>query len=235
MRTLISLFALSMAVLFSSGCGKKKTPEAAFTLERYEYTTGETIKLVNTSQNAEGYIWTFPNGTTSFEKNPEYHIDPGTREWTETIQLVAHDKKNKRQNMASQTYTLNIASEPDEFFKLDSVNKKPFTKFVADLGGGLSSYRFIEQGNSELFQGRILIKGALPPAGSYVIDNINITVEMSDIGYKGKMRYATKAEWGGTIQLANDVNSRMRMTMNNLRLYEASTQKEVRFSASLVF
>jgi hypothetical protein len=235
MRILISLFALSLAESFISGCGKKKVPEASFTLERYKYTTGETIKLVNTSQNAEGYIWAFPNGTSSFEKNPEYHIGPGTREWTETIQLVAHDKKNRRQNMASQTYTLNIASQPDEFFKLDSINKKPFTKFVADLANGLSSYRFLEQSENPLLQGRILLKGPLPSPGVYPVDNVSITVEATDAGYTGKMRYTSNAQWGGVIELQNDVNNRIRMIIKDLRLYEPSTQKEVLFSAQLTY
>lgn len=85
--------AMLFAGMFLASCSK--TPTADFTLDKSEYTAGETVKCTNKSQSATAYKWMFPDGQTSANTNVNYILNENTPAGTYTIKLEAKNNKGK--------------------------------------------------------------------------------------------------------------------------------------------
>lgn len=69
MKTLSGIILSFALLLFFSNCNKKEQPTACFTTNPTNPMVGEPISFINCSENADGYSWTFGDGTISSEKN----------------------------------------------------------------------------------------------------------------------------------------------------------------------
>lgn len=98
-KYLIPLFGLSLLL----GCAK---PLANFSTEQLSKTIPATIKLENTSKNAEGYLWEFGDGNVSEEMTPTHtYVESGKY----TITLVA--TKGNKKAIAKQIINVGTATK----------------------------------------------------------------------------------------------------------------------------
>jgi PKD repeat protein len=87
-------FPASLTVTDASGCSQTvainpnisvRLPHAQFTLNDHQNCDTLNAIFTNTSQNAEGYFWTFGDGMTSTLENPIHTYGPGVYDVTLTI------------------------------------------------------------------------------------------------------------------------------------------------------
>ncbi len=105
---LLSIVAL-VATLFFAACKKEDTPApvADFTIlpnDTIEFF--DTLRLTNTSTNADTYLWNFGDGTTSTQTNPikASFNRPGTSTGcTETYTITLTATKNGKSSTKSKT------------------------------------------------------------------------------------------------------------------------------------
>jgi PKD repeat protein len=89
-------------------CGCQKEPKAAFSTDKEVYRKGETMQMINSSENAFTYKWTLSNSISEFDsKEPQIPAkDAGLCE----ITLTAFSRNGGRTNKATKTVTI----EPGE-------------------------------------------------------------------------------------------------------------------------
>ncbi|MCE3227983.1 MAG: hypothetical protein K0S32_2534 [Bacteroidetes bacterium] len=104
---LLSLCAFSSALIFVN-CNKQ--PVADFTMDKEEYTSGETVKCTNKSQDGKTYKWTFPDGQTSTAKNVDYTLPASTPAGSYPVKLEAFSNKQKKISEISKSFTVKAAT-----------------------------------------------------------------------------------------------------------------------------
>ena len=116
MKKVIKALFTAIAVLSISSC--QKTPVAGFTTDKTEYVAGETIKLINTSTDAETFKWTFPDGTTGTVANYDLITEDTDPAATLTIKLEAFSKNGKKTSETTKTVTLKAATGNVTFWQM---------------------------------------------------------------------------------------------------------------------
>ncbi len=93
MKSKLLLFLLIPLLLVAC---KQNEPEEAYPLASFEYTqNGMTVSFANKSLNANSFLWSFGDGSTSSEKDP---IHTYTQEGEYTISLSVKNKTKTNQN-----------------------------------------------------------------------------------------------------------------------------------------
>jgi hypothetical protein len=116
MKKVIKALFTAIAVLSISSC--QKTPVAGFTTDKTEYVAGETIKLTNTSTDAETFKWTFPDGTTGTVANYDLVTNDTDPAATLTFKLEAFSKNGKKTSETTKTVTLKAATGNVTFWQM---------------------------------------------------------------------------------------------------------------------
>lgn len=235
------LTSVLLLFLFSS-CSK--TPKAVFTIEDQLYVfprqfcyTGQTIRMSNTSEDAENYKWEFPDGSVSYEKNPSYRISESSRARTESITLTVSNRRKEKAHSISHDYVLFIANQTTDFYSVDTFMRKALLKFIFS-SPSLCSIRFVESGNPDwgrAVEGRVLFKGSFPQPGEYLIANGSVSVEVTTQGYYSSFPYTSKASLGGSVKFGLTPDNKLRMTYDKVRVSNVSSTKEILTSADLVY
>jgi len=96
-------------------------PEAAFT---YELINGEVV-FTNTSSNANNYTWTFGDGGTSIEQNPNY-----TYAINDEYEVCLTATNDVGENEYCETIAVSIVGINDAVFNNITVKPNPATNFV---------------------------------------------------------------------------------------------------------
>jgi PKD repeat protein len=73
-----------------------KLPNADFTTDKAEYSSGETIQLTSTSTDAGSYRWTLPDGHTEKSANISYAIPPSPVDQLLPVKLEAISKNGTK-------------------------------------------------------------------------------------------------------------------------------------------
>jgi hypothetical protein len=249
MRLLTGMLLFFFGLLLTN-CAKN--PEAVFTIEGSVlpggyYFTGQTIRMINISKDAENYKWVFPDGSVSHEKSPSYTISEVSRERNEQISLTVGTKRNKKLKTTYQTYGVYISSQPSDFFSLDTMTRKPYIKFIYPYYPlypflpDFYSFRFLEEKLDAKFEGRVLFRGVFPQLGEYLIADGAVSVEMATLGYTGPgydgigMAYRSYPSAGGSVKISLTSNNRLRVTFNQVKLTHIVTNKTFFASADLIY
>ena len=66
-KTLFLLLLIAITI-----CTCRKPPVASFTTNLSEYIAGDTVHLINTSQNGYSYEWTMPDGNKVTTTNADF-------------------------------------------------------------------------------------------------------------------------------------------------------------------
>jgi hypothetical protein len=166
MRTIILL--LTSILLFSS-C--QKQPIATITTDKTEYTAGETIHLINTTDNADSYLWTTSDGKTYTTKNLDYTTDIHEHSGIRTFKLEVFSKNKKKTSSAIKTITVKQGILPTDFYKTDTFSYIPTVKSSYLEGGNWVMYA--KHGNGYI---NIYLPGNTPPVAdaTYSINNNSI-------------------------------------------------------------
>lgn len=104
----ITILSSSLALLTMMSC--QKEPIASFILEDTLVNIEDTVMFINTSVDADTYLWDFGDGHKSIETSP-IHIY--TEKGIYTISLIAFSKNEKAQNIAQKTITV---YDPSSYF-----------------------------------------------------------------------------------------------------------------------
>lgn len=99
-----TLIAISLMVFSFISCNKQ--PSADFTTDKYEYSSGETVKLTNNSKDAKSYKWILPDGQTSSQPNVNYILSDYSSQEVLTVKLQAISKKGNKISEASKSITV---------------------------------------------------------------------------------------------------------------------------------
>ncbi len=103
MKGKIMPLALCCALL--AAC--QKQPEAGFTSDKTDYLSGETVHLTNSSKDADHYVWSLPDGTTSDLKDIDWTIS-NSFTGSQKFSLTAFSRNSKLNNSAS--LSINVSS-----------------------------------------------------------------------------------------------------------------------------
>lgn len=109
----ILIIAVLTALVFSS-C--QKQPQADFTTDKTTYVAGETVKLTNTSIDADHYKWTMPDGQTSTSADVDYTTNVNSAAGTLNFKLEAFSKNGNKTDEASRSVTLQAATGDVTFY-----------------------------------------------------------------------------------------------------------------------
>lgn len=93
-----------VVIILLTACAKQ--PKADFTMEKTHYTEGDFVVCINNSTDAKSSKWTFPDGTTSMQRNASWPIMPGTAAGEKAIKLEVFYGRNKSDEI-TKTFTLN--------------------------------------------------------------------------------------------------------------------------------
>jgi len=101
------LLATSLVAITFTSC--QKQPEATFATDKSEYVAGETVKLSNTSADANSYKWTMPDGQIAKSIDVTYKIDEKQKDGTLTFKLEAFSKNAKKDDETTKTVKIKVA------------------------------------------------------------------------------------------------------------------------------
>lgn len=97
-------------VFLLTDCKKKeeeeKTPVAVFSADKTQYKGGEVIKLINTSENAESFRWTMPDGQTSTSTDITYATKELPADQLLTFKLEAFSKSRNKTDYSVKIITV---------------------------------------------------------------------------------------------------------------------------------
>jgi len=106
-------FAVSLVVIFTLSCEKDKPvnpyPNVFSPIASFDYTMNVLenvvrVSFINTSQNADAYLWNFGDGTTSTLVNPvKDYPRPVAKPKSYNVVLTAFDTVNDTYNRTSTT------------------------------------------------------------------------------------------------------------------------------------
>lgn len=105
-QKLIKLFISLIVITLLSSC--QKQPLASFTISNNNITVGDTVSFVNTSTDANSYIWNFGDGSKSTDANPTHVY---TQQGSYIVSLTASDKANTKQDVATAGLTAYNATD----------------------------------------------------------------------------------------------------------------------------
>jgi hypothetical protein len=71
----------------------QKRPEANFVSDKDSYIKGETIRIINTSNNSSKFKWTLPDGKRTNSVNVNYYIDSLNKDSVFYFRLKAYGIK----------------------------------------------------------------------------------------------------------------------------------------------
>jgi PKD repeat protein len=116
-----------------------KLPNADFTTDKTEYTSGETIQLTSTSTDAGSYRWTLPDGHTEKTANTSYVIPESPVDMFLSIKLEAISKNGTKSDYIVKNLK---AKKAEGRITLYSQNFNSFGSPVSIDGKSMGSYAF---------------------------------------------------------------------------------------------
>jgi hypothetical protein len=119
MKISITLKILLLVIITTvlNSCLKPSPLKADFDSDRYQFTGGETMKLINKSTGASRYVWSFPDGSTSTEKNPSYTFPEKVPGNVSNITLTAYSRGDKRNDQVTYSCIVYPAMGKVTFWK----------------------------------------------------------------------------------------------------------------------
>jgi len=164
-----------MAILILMGCSKK--PKASFTIQQTgQGRTNQIVNLINTSTDADHYLWDMGDGITSTSTSPTSAHSTGTY----TITLTAYSKDSKKTDVASETIT------------------------VAALEGTASFGQTNPSGNiiDVIIGGKTYSKAFFfPIVNCNVGDDLNIHIPAGTYDYTATEHAPGTMTWSGTVEI----------------------------------
>jgi PKD repeat protein len=114
---IVKLHHLFMILLVTVFAGCTKRPTAQITSDKKVVTTGENINFINTSEDADSYLWDFGDGTTSNVSNPvKNYSTPGLY----TVKFTAFGKDQKKTSEA--LLFVSVSKKPVNTYFVGSYN-----------------------------------------------------------------------------------------------------------------
>ena len=157
---LMCTMILSLLFLFS--CDKdesKPDPIAAFQVSKSTVLINETITFLNTSKDANEYLWDFGDGNTSTDKDP-IHWYSESGDYKVTLKAISEERFNSTSSRVTIVYPSPVASFTTSKKSAITAEKITFTneseeatEYLWDFGDGQTSsdenptHAFYEAGN----------------------------------------------------------------------------------------
>jgi PKD repeat protein len=136
-------------------------PISSFTIRE----TGVNVEFTNSSTLAESYVWTFGDGATSTEENPNHRFaDKGS--FTTSLKAENRCAESTSDSSFSLNYGVSVESIEDKFTVYPNPVKMGGKVFLE--GGQFRSYRLID------------IRGAIIQKGN--VENSAVTIGVSAVG-----------------------------------------------------
>lgn len=102
----------------------QKIPSANITVDKTEYTAGDTVHLTSITSDARHWKWTLPDGTTNNEKNVDYIIDINEIDCTKDFILTVSSKNGKKKATATKSITIKQAILPSDYFAIGTGTRR---------------------------------------------------------------------------------------------------------------
>ena len=136
-------------------------PISSFTIRE----TGVNVEFTNSSTSAESYVWTFGDGATSTEENPNHRFaDKGS--FTTSLKAENRCAESTSDSSFTLNYGVSVESIEDKFTVYPNPVKMGGKVFLE--GGQFRSYRLID------------IRGAIIQKGN--VENSAVTIGVSTVG-----------------------------------------------------
>lgn len=222
MKTLIYLLSLCLAFTFVA-C--KKEPSASFSSDKSFYQAGETIHLTNTSSNAESFEWTFPDGSTSKAKNPDYVLDSTITNNPIQITLKSYSKYKKKSSTVSHYIQLSEPVFQSDYFNSPSHHYVPNrkTNFISTTYNNYNvSVQCDTDTPGETYAMYISFNGTHRPApGIYTVPSA-VSIDCSPTRYGGAYNpmdsFTSSGAYPGVVTVSSASNNRLRLVFSNVRV-----------------